>query len=180
MEQRLKKLSEAYLDGTFDHSTYQDRHNDYITEKMQIEESLAKIKTGENSSIKKLERVVELLKSEFLSYKTANPERRQEIFKMVYANLHVEQKNVDVTYVFPWSEFANRPKVTTGAEGGSRLQVNFLTEISRSPPLAVLAFRFAHDSAKGLAALRFVANRFTLGQIGSLASRYPALKMPFG
>ncbi len=91
IEEKYKKLTDAYLEGLLDKEEYLDRKTQYQVKREQLDDLTDKSKNTAFSvdSRKKLE----LLKSLVITYKLANKQKKRELLKIVTSNRQLFGKN---------------------------------------------------------------------------------------
>ena len=115
VENRLAKLADAYVDEVFDKETYFLKKKELLLKQQEIKEKLAQ-KNGDNAEVfNELNEFLELLKSVYLSYKSADVEERHEMVRIVFSNLSAEGKTVLVKLNTPFQVIADRPKFPAGS-----------------------------------------------------------------
>lgn len=115
IEIRLAKLADAYVDEVFDKETYFAKKNELIIKRQEIKEKLESKRGGEADSHKELQEFLELVKSVYLSYKTANPEEKREMVQITTSNLTVERKLVAIKLRKPFEMMLERPRFPVGS-----------------------------------------------------------------
>lgn len=115
IETRLAKLADAYVDEVFDKETYFAKKNELIIKRQEIKEKLESKSGGEADSLKELQEFLELVKSVYLSYNTANPEEKREMVQITTSNLTVERKLVAIKLRKPFQMMAERPGFPVGS-----------------------------------------------------------------
>jgi hypothetical protein len=115
IETRLAKLADAYVDEVFDKETYFAKKNELVIKWQEIKEKLELKSTDEADGIKELQEFLELLKSVYLSYKTANDEEKREMAQITTSNFSVEQKIVLIKLRKPFQLIIERPRFPAGS-----------------------------------------------------------------
>jgi len=64
---------------------------------------------------KKLDHLLELLKSPYSQYISGSPEEKRELVQSVCSNRTLREKNLDISYALPFDEVAVCLKNTSGA-----------------------------------------------------------------
>lgn len=115
IETRLAKLADAYVDEVFDKETYFSKKKELLLKQQEIKEKLAQ-KNGDTAEvINKLNEFLELLKSVYLSYESADAEEKREMVRIVFSNLSAEGKTVLVKLNTPFQIMADRPRFPAGS-----------------------------------------------------------------
>ena len=113
ISERLNRLTDAYLDRTIDKDTFEERKGALLFERHEIEEGVNGLRNGSRSIPDKLHKFLELAQSAYLLHKSAIPEKKRRMLKLLTSNLILEAKSVDFTFSVPFNEVANRDKSTT-------------------------------------------------------------------
>ena len=114
LQNRLARLTDAYLDGVIDKGIFEERKAVLLMERREIEEYLGKLKENDRVIPDQLERFLELAGSANLRYQLGITEEKRELLKIVASNRQVEGKKLYFTLSFPFREVANRLKNTNG------------------------------------------------------------------
>jgi DNA invertase Pin-like site-specific DNA recombinase len=115
IETRLAKLADAYVDEVFDKETYLAKKNELIIKRQGIKEKLESKSTDEADVAGRLREFLELLKSVYLSYKTANDEEKREMAQITTSNFTAGRKLVLVKLKKPFELMAERPRFPVGS-----------------------------------------------------------------
>lgn len=114
LQNRLGRLTDAYLDGVIDKEIFEERKSVLLMERREIEEHLDRLKENDQSIPNQLEKFLELAGSVNLRYQLSISEERRELLKIVTSNREVEGKTLYFSLSFPFREVANRLKNTNG------------------------------------------------------------------
>lgn len=114
IEKRLAKLADGYMDEVFDKETYFAKKSELLFKRKEIQGKMAQ-KNGDYAVANELNEFLELLKSVYLSYESAEPEERREIVKIVVSNCSVEGKKVAVKLNLPFQIVADRARFPAGS-----------------------------------------------------------------
>ena len=115
LEDRLARLTDAYIDRVIEKDIYQERKAALLMERKSIEEKLAQVKEGSRSIPDQVAEFLELAGSAYLQYKLALPEEKRDLLKIVTSNRLLEGKKLDFRLSLPFNEVANRFKYSNGA-----------------------------------------------------------------
>ena len=139
LQQRLDRLTDAYLDRVIDRETFEERKNSCLMERMGLDCRTAELR--DNNGTNTLESVFELAESASESYKLALPEQKRDLLKILTSNRLVEQKNVTIEFNMPFREIANRVSVPNGSpfrdevRTWDALLMKIFVHCKTSPPL---------------------------------------------
>lgn len=110
--ERLNRLTDAYLDRAIEKDLFEQRKGALLMERRDVDENIASLKAGDGNVPDRIAQVVELASQAYLAYQAGSVERKRQLLKSVGSNLTVSGKNVDVTMDFPFSEIADRTKIS--------------------------------------------------------------------
>src|SRR5262249_24356257 len=89
VEERLVRLTDAYLDGMLEGELFEDRKRALLLERQHLRERSAQLKSSAGSPVARLLEFLELAKSASLSYETGNLDEKRNLLKSVTSNLIV-------------------------------------------------------------------------------------------
>jgi site-specific DNA recombinase len=114
VSERLNRLTDAYLDGTIEKETYEERKAALLFEKRAIEDRLNDLKTGKASIPEEVQKFIELAGDAYSLYQTPITEKKRRLLKTVTSNCSVNEGNLDFAYAIPFREVARRAKSIDG------------------------------------------------------------------
>lgn len=114
LQDRLNRLTDAFLDGAIDRDTFAERKTSLLMDRKGVEENLASLDDQGRALPDRLAEFLELVGSAWLSYKTAIPEEKRDLLKIVTSNRALEVKKLELELSIPFSEVANRAKTPYG------------------------------------------------------------------
>lgn len=114
IQQRLSKLTDAFLDGTIEQTLYVEKKNAYVNEEKEIREQTAAVNQNQPHIMRQAEQFLELVNNAYLSYKMANPEQKRKLIETTTSNLTVNGKTVLVMLRFPFQVVADRMNTLGG------------------------------------------------------------------
>jgi len=128
---RLEKLADAYMDGVFDRETYALRKNSLMSERIEILEMTSRLDENSEQSTARLQDFLELAKSAYLSFKSANDDERRELIETISSNLIANGKTLTIKLKPPFDRVYDG---TSGLSGGpfrdtSRTLSAFLSQL---------------------------------------------------
>lgn len=115
IESRLDRLTDAYMDGLFDRETYERKRETLLEEKLELGEQSQQGEHETLDAITKLDEFLELAKSAYLSFKTANEGERRDLVKTISSNIIAKDKLLITKLNSPFREVSNRG---SGSSGG--------------------------------------------------------------
>ncbi|MBK9214666.1 MAG: hypothetical protein IPM59_03565 [Chloracidobacterium sp.] len=110
----MEKLADAYMDGVFDREIYAIKKNSLINEKADIVSELNELDQDTEQITLKLRNFLELAKSAYLSYESADDEKKRDLIKTVTSNLVATDKKLIVKLNSPFDLVADRPNGPNG------------------------------------------------------------------
>jgi DNA invertase Pin-like site-specific DNA recombinase len=114
VEDRLNRLTDAFLDGTIEKDVFEHRKTALLMEKKGLEHNLATVSEQNRLFPDRLAEFLELAGSAWLSYRTGIPEEKRDLVKKLTSNREVDGKDVVVDLYSPFKEVANRASVPSG------------------------------------------------------------------
>lgn len=108
LQDRLNRLTDAFLDGAIDRDTFAERKTALLMDRKRVEENLTALNDQGRALPDRLAEFLELAGSAWLSYKTANPEEKRDLLKIVTSNRALDLKHLELELSIPFSEVANR------------------------------------------------------------------------
>ena len=115
IEDRLNRLTDAYLDQAIDRSIFEQKKTTLLLEKKGLEEQLAELKNGGTSAMPTaIEEFLELAGSAYLRWKLGKDEEKRDLLEDVASNCEVDEKGVMLKLKLPFSEIAARPLCMNG------------------------------------------------------------------
>ena len=106
-QDRLNRLTDAYIDRLLDKESFQTRKMALLSERRESEDKLDNWRDSGASVLSKLEEILELAKSAYSTYKMGFPDEKRELVQAVTSNFWVDQKNVVVMLNSPFNEVVN-------------------------------------------------------------------------
>jgi site-specific DNA recombinase len=91
----MDKLTTGYLEGLFDDETYRKRKEDYLFRKLELSTATQNRQSDQDKvrhSVKFLEHAKHLTRTYFY----ANPKEKRQLVEMMFSNMTVQDKNVEV------------------------------------------------------------------------------------
>lgn len=156
-QNRLGRLTDAYLDGAVERTLFEERKAVLLLERRDVEEKLAALKTNGRPISDRLSEFLELACSAYSLWKKALPEEKRDLLRIVTSNRGVEGRNVDVMLTHPFRLVAERHENSHGApyrgvpRTGSAL-IQALWRWFAENPLATFQYDTRGDDAKGVEA----------------------------
>jgi len=114
IDDRLNRITDLLVDGTIEKDSFEHRKKTLLEERLKINENISAITTGQWSVPERIEKFLELAKSAYLAYQTANKEERRELIETITSNRLVSEKSIEFTLRTPYREIAERFNSTTG------------------------------------------------------------------
>jgi len=159
IEERLNRLTDAYLDQVIDKSIFGQKKTALLLEKKGLEEKLSELKSNGTAAMPNMiEEFLELAGNAYLRWKMAIDEEKRDLLRDIASNCEVDQKTVTLKLKLPFSEIAARPVCTNGApyrdraRTWNRLILRLSTILSTQPSLTIPSNRQASTATFNIAA----------------------------
>lgn len=108
VQDRLNRLTDAFLDGTIERDLFEGRKTSLLMDKKGAEENLASVRDEARPFPQRLTEFLELAGSAWLSYRMGLLEEKRDLLKIATSNRELSGKNIEVKLSFPLCELANR------------------------------------------------------------------------
>jgi len=115
LQERLRRLTDAYVDGVLEKDLFEDRKRAILEEQQTLDENLTELRSDAWSPVDRVAEFLELAGSAYLTYETALPQEKRELLTIVTSNRLVDRRNIDLTLVPPFQVVADRWKFSNGA-----------------------------------------------------------------
>jgi DNA invertase Pin-like site-specific DNA recombinase len=113
--ERLNRLTDVFLEGALDRSMFEERKAMLIAERRAMNDRLADYQANRVSAPDELRKFVELAGSAYSLYRNAATEKKRRLLRIVMSNCIIRQKDIDIAWLIPFRQVANREKETDGA-----------------------------------------------------------------
>lgn len=113
-DERLSRLTDAYLDRDIDKDTFEHRKRAVLEERAKLKDELFHLSTADLPLHRAL-RNLELGNVALQSYKLGNPAEKRALINSVTSNFTLQGKNPAITLYSPFQELANWRKSQNGA-----------------------------------------------------------------
>lgn len=114
IEQRIGRLTDAYLDGLVDKLEFEQKKTALLLERREAERNLTEMQDGDRFYLARWEKIVELIKTAYPLYKCGFFDERRKIVTDVMSNRLAREKTLDITIRFPFSEIVKRNENSSG------------------------------------------------------------------
>lgn len=111
IEERLTRLTDAYLDRLIDQQVFNERREKLLMEKKQCEQQLVTLETDSSVATDIIEKKFELSQMAHVGYISGDPSEKRSLVEKVTSNRWVEGKNVAVELSFPFNVLAESEKI---------------------------------------------------------------------
>ena len=115
LDDRLGRLTDAYIDRVVDRETYLARKEQLLGERAAFSSSKASLESGEGGIRSRVEKSIELIKTLGNLPDLADDEKLRELLKDTTSNLAVCRKNVVIAWANPFNALVSDDVVTAGA-----------------------------------------------------------------
>jgi DNA invertase Pin-like site-specific DNA recombinase len=112
---RLVRLTDAYIDGAIDKGMLDERRNGLLFEEAGLKQKIADLESGQDNTLDRLEKFLELAQTASDLYKMAVPEEKREFVKRLTSNLGVNRDLVAVELKSSALLIANRSIFPSGS-----------------------------------------------------------------
>lgn len=132
-EERMNRLTDAYLSGDLERELFNQRKAALIIERRGIQDRLASVERQEGSIATRLWEFLELAKTALNTYQTASYEKKRYLLEKLTSNRVSDCKTVEFTLAFPFSEIAERHKFQDGrpSRGAARTWDRLIAKFTR-------------------------------------------------
>lgn len=114
IDDRLGRLTDAYLDGVVDRETYSTRKEKLLGERTALTSRQLAFRSEPDDFRQRVEENLELLKALRNLPKLSTDEELRDVLKDATSNLQVRQKDLVITWANPFNRLATRDLVTGG------------------------------------------------------------------
>lgn len=115
LEARFIRLTDAFLDGSIDKTTFEDRKRGLLMERKQMQENLTRLEGDSSTGPESIGEFLELAGMAQMLYENASAGEKRELITILTSNRTVSAKNVVIELSEPFRTVANRSKSTHGA-----------------------------------------------------------------
>ncbi len=115
IEDRLRRVTDAYLDGVLERELFLERKEALLLERRGLQEREAALAAQGTPLPRRLRKFLELAGSAYSLYETALPAEKRELLQIVSSNRLVEGKRVDITLAPPFNLIAERASVSSSS-----------------------------------------------------------------
>lgn len=114
LEERLRRLTDGYVDGVVVREVFLDRQATLLRERKDLEERHAHVSTEDGTLRDRLAQFLELAGSVATTYDSGLPAEKREFLRVVTSNRVVDRKSLAVTMALPFRLLAERAPVSSG------------------------------------------------------------------
>lgn len=114
LEERLNRLTDAYIDQLIDRDAFEQRKEALLLERAETEDQIRQLEADETESVDRLEQFLELAGTASRLYKSALGHEKRELLKSITSNLCVDGKTLVIVYRLPFQTIANRFQTLNG------------------------------------------------------------------
>lgn len=138
LDERLNKLTDAYLDQMIDKETFERRKTTLLEERRSAQDRLAESARSPLMIADRLQYFLERAGNAYLTYRMATMDEKRELISTLTSNRSVDGKSLKVMLDLPFNLVANRFNVPSGSPSRStprtfdRLIHKILTMLNRS------------------------------------------------
>jgi site-specific DNA recombinase len=119
-EQRLSRLTDAFLDQVVDKDTFEQRKTTLLEERRMVQDQMERLRKQENSLPDQLSDLVELAGKAYLLHRFGLPEEKRDLVKTISSNRTLDGKTLTIMLNLPFQLIADRFHDSRGGSGGDR------------------------------------------------------------
>ncbi len=137
LEDRLTRLTDAYIDRLIDKDTFEQRKTALLVERRQLEDTLNEWQGGKRSEADELQQILERADSAYSAYNSGTASEKRDLVDTVTSNRLLDGKSLEVSLNSPFDAIANRFEKQDGSprrdiHRTSRRLLKTLTQIIHS------------------------------------------------
>jgi site-specific DNA recombinase len=114
IKDRQSRLIDGYVDQVFDERVYTQKADELQVEEKRLKELKSSLEIVDHRPIEKLDALLELANSAYLSYKIGTPEEKRDLIKVMTSNFVADRKSVSIKLETPFELMANRSDYKNG------------------------------------------------------------------
>ena len=115
IEDRLTRLTDAYIDRLIDKDTFEQRKTTLLMERRQLEGSLSQWQRGERSEADELQELLERGDSAYSGYNSGNVADKRDLVDTITSNRLLDGKSLEVMLNSPFDVIASRTETSDGS-----------------------------------------------------------------
>jgi len=119
---RIGRLTDAYIDRAIEKDLFEERKLTFLKERKDLEEKLSQITELSKTLPNRVAEFFELAGSAYSLFKSASPDEKRDLLKVITSNRKAEGKRVEFTLSLPFDELANRQQNSNGVPYRGRLR----------------------------------------------------------
>jgi hypothetical protein len=109
VQDRLRRLTDAYIDGNLDAGSFSERKKTLLMERLDYDRRIQELNEDGGAALKRLDEFVELVKSASIQYQNGLLAEKREMVQNTMSNRAAHGKTLDFTLKTALSEVAARP-----------------------------------------------------------------------
>lgn len=114
IKDRLSRLTDAYLDNALDRETFEQKKTALLMERRAIEDRIKDLRNGSPELPKRLDHLLELLKSPYSQYISGSPTEKRDLVQETFSNRALREKTLEISLAVPFTEVAVCVENTSG------------------------------------------------------------------
>lgn len=111
IDERLNRVTDAYIDRLIDRESYEQRKRALLLERAGLDDKLRALRDGKGESLGEF---LERADTAYFTYKTGTPEQKRKLLDVLTSNRTAEGKTAEITLKLPFNEIANRFESSNG------------------------------------------------------------------
>lgn len=114
VSERLRRLTDAYLDGTIEHDLFEERKEALLLERQAVTERMKDLSENRTSIPDELQKFIELAGDAHSLYKIAVPEKKRRLVEIITSNFSCREKTLDFAMKDAFQAVADRSVYSNG------------------------------------------------------------------
>jgi len=115
IDERLSRLTDAYIDRLIDKELFEQRKNTLLLERAETQSKLKLWRTGKLAASDLLAKILERSSGAYLAYKMGKTEEKRDLVDTLTSNRVVEHKSLEISLVSPFHAIATRTQTADGS-----------------------------------------------------------------
>lgn len=115
IEDRITRLTDAYIDRLIDKDTFEQRKTTLLMERRQLEDSLSEWQGGKRNEADELQKILERGDSAYSGYNSGNVPDKRDLVDTITSNRLLDGKSLEVALSSPFDVIATRTQTLDGS-----------------------------------------------------------------
>jgi site-specific DNA recombinase len=122
LKSRVTRLTDAYLDGSIDKDTFEERKASLLADRTGMEEKIAQMNDNDEGISRDIAEIFELVQDAEFQYEMASPEEKREMLLLMTSNRVGQKRNAEFTLVPALQSLAKSRELLNSAPYRDRLR----------------------------------------------------------